>query len=45
VTGVTKETARAETGTIFLLGEGKITVIRRKDAEREYAFQKALSQN
>jgi hypothetical protein len=45
VTGVTKETARAQTGTIFLLGEGKITVIRRKDAEREYAFQKALSQN
>jgi hypothetical protein len=45
VTGVTKQIARAETGTIFLLGEGKITVIRRNDAEREYAFQKALNQN
>jgi hypothetical protein len=45
VTGVTKQIARAETGTIFLLGEGKITVIRSKDAEQEYAFQKALNQN
>jgi hypothetical protein len=45
VNGVTKETSRAQTGTIFLLGEREITVIRRKDAEREYAFQKALSQN
>jgi hypothetical protein len=45
VTGVTKQIARAETGTIFLLGEGKVTVIRRKDAEQEYAFQKALNQN
>jgi hypothetical protein len=45
VTGVTKQIARAETGTIFLLGEGKVTVIRRKDAEQEYAFQKSLNQN
>lgn len=45
VTDVTKQIARAETGTIFLLGEGKVTVIRRKDAEQEYAFQKALNQN
>jgi hypothetical protein len=45
MTGVTKETSRAQTGTIFLLGEREITVIRRKDAEREYAFQKALNQN
>jgi hypothetical protein len=45
VTGVTKQIARAETGTIFLLGEGKITVIRCKDAEQDYAFQKALNQN
>jgi hypothetical protein len=45
VTGVTKQIARPETGTIFLLGEGKVTVIRRKDAEQEYAFQKALNQN
>jgi hypothetical protein len=45
VTGVTRQISRPETGTIFLLVEGKITVIRRKDAEREYAFQKALSQN
>jgi hypothetical protein len=45
VTGVTQQITRPETGTIFLLGEGKITVIRRKDAEREYAFQKALNQN
>jgi hypothetical protein len=44
VTGVTKQIARPETGTIFLLGEGKIIVIRRKDAEQEYAFQKALNQ-
>jgi hypothetical protein len=45
VTGVTRQIARAETGTIFLLGEGKITVIRRMDAEREYAFQQALNKN
>jgi hypothetical protein len=45
VTGVTKQTARAETGTIFLIGEGKMTVIRRKDTEREYAFQKAVNKN
>jgi hypothetical protein len=45
VSGVTKQTARAETGTIFMIGEGKMTVIRRKDTEREYAFQKAVNQN
>jgi hypothetical protein len=44
VAGVTKQTTRAETGTIFLLAEGKVIVIRRKDAEQDYAFQKALNQ-
>jgi hypothetical protein len=45
ITSVTKQTARAETGTIFLLGDGKIVVIRRMDAERQYAFRQALSKN
>lgn len=43
VTGVTKQIARPETGTTFLLGDDKITVIRRIDSERDYAFQQALS--
>lgn len=43
VTGVTKQIARPETGTIFLLADDKITVIRRMDAEQDYAFQQALS--
>lgn len=45
VTGVTKQIARAETGTVFLMGEGKITVIRRMDAERRYASQQDLNKN
>jgi len=43
VTGVTKQIARPETGTIFLLGDNNVTVIRRMDAEQDYAFQQALS--
>jgi hypothetical protein len=43
VTGVTKQIARQETGTLFLLGDDKVTVIRRMDSERDYAFQRALS--
>ena len=34
---VTHQINRSETGTIFLLNAGKVTVIRRLDAEREYA--------
>ena len=45
ITSVTKQTARADTGTIFLLSDGKIVVIRCMDAERQYAFQQALSKN
>ena len=43
VTGVTKQIARPETGTTFLLGDNNITVIRRIDSEQNYAFQQALS--
>lgn len=45
VTSVTKEVTRPETGTIFLLGGGKITVIRRIDSEQDYAVQQIASTN
>jgi hypothetical protein len=45
VMSVTKQVTRPETGTIFLLGEGKITVIRRVDSERDYTFAQAVSKN
>jgi hypothetical protein len=42
---VTRQINRAETGTIFLLGDGKVTVIRRIDAERQYAIDQELQRN
>jgi hypothetical protein len=45
VTGVTREVNRAETGTVFLVGDGKVTVIRRIDAERQYAIDQELKRN
>jgi hypothetical protein len=43
--GVTKQVGRAETGTIFLLGQGKVTVIRRLDTERQYEVEQASKRN
>jgi hypothetical protein len=45
VTGVTRQVNRAETGTVFLVGDGKVTVIRRIDAERSYAIDQNLQRN
>ena len=45
VANVTRQVNRAETGTIFLLGNGKVTVIRRIDAERSYAIDQELQRN
>jgi hypothetical protein len=45
VTGVTRQINRAETGTVFLVGDGKVTVIRRIDAERSYAIDQNLKRN
>lgn len=45
VASVTRQINRAETGTIFLLGNGKVTVIRRIDAERQYAMDQELQRN
>jgi hypothetical protein len=45
VASVTRQVNRAETGTVFLLGNGKVTVIRRIDAERSYAIDQELKRN
>jgi hypothetical protein len=45
IANVTKQVTRPETGTIFLLGKGKITVIRRIDSEQDYAVQQIASTN
>jgi hypothetical protein len=45
VVSVTRQINRSETGTIFLLGNGKVTVIRRIDAERQYAIDQELNRN
>jgi len=39
ISQVTHQVNRSETGTIFLLNSGKVTVIRRLDAERAYAAE------
>jgi hypothetical protein len=39
ISEVTHEVHRSETGTIFLINDGKVTVIRRLDAEREHAAE------
>jgi hypothetical protein len=41
VTQVTRTISRPETGTVFLLGDQGLTVIRRIDVERQYAQQEA----
>jgi hypothetical protein len=43
--GVTRQVNRPETGTIFLLGEGKVRVIRQLDAERQYDMDQAIKRN
>jgi hypothetical protein len=45
VANVTRQINRGETGTVFLLGNGKVTVIRRIDAERQYAIDQELKRN
>jgi hypothetical protein len=42
VAGVSKQVTRSETGTVFLLAEGKITVIRHLKTEQQYATQHAV---
>jgi hypothetical protein len=42
VPSVTRQVARRDTGTTFLLGQNGVTVIRQLDVEREYAVQLAL---
>jgi hypothetical protein len=36
LTGVTRQAERPETGTVFLLADGKVNIIRRLDAELQY---------
>ena len=36
LTSVTRQLERPETGTVFLLADGKVTVVRRLDAERQF---------
>jgi hypothetical protein len=45
VANVTRQINRSETGTVFLLGNGKVTVIRRIDAERSYTIDQELQRN
>jgi len=42
LTAVTRQINRPETGTVFLLTEGKVTVIRQRDAERQYTMDQEL---
>jgi hypothetical protein len=43
--GVTRQVNRRETGTIFLLAEGKVSVIRRLDVERQYDMDQVIKRN
>jgi hypothetical protein len=45
VTGVSQQVANPQTGTIFLLGNGKITVVRRLDSEQDYAVEQVAREN
>jgi hypothetical protein len=45
LTGVSRQVNRPETGTIFLLAEGKVTVIRQRDAERQYTMDQELKRH
>ena len=42
VAGVTRMVERSETGTIFLLGSGGLTVIRRLDVEQRHAMEELM---
>jgi hypothetical protein len=43
--GVTRQVNRPETGTIFLLAKGKVTVIRQRDAERQYTMDQEINKH
>jgi hypothetical protein len=45
LTGVTRQAERLETGTVFLLAQGKVTVIRRPAAEDQYETDQLLRRN
>jgi hypothetical protein len=45
VTSVSRQVTNPETGTIFLLGHGQITVIRRLDSEQDYAVRQVAREN
>jgi hypothetical protein len=45
VTSVSQQVTNPQTGTIFLLGNGQITVIRRLDSEQDYAVQQVAREN
>jgi hypothetical protein len=45
LTGVTRQVNRPETGTIFLLAKGKVTVIRQRDVERQYTMDQELKKH
>ncbi len=45
VADVSQQVTNPETGTIFLLGHGQVTVIRRLDAELNYAVHQAALEN
>lgn len=45
VADVSQQVTNPETGTIFLLGHGQVTVIRRLDSELNYAVQQVAREN
>ncbi len=45
LTGVTRQVERPETGTVFLLADGKVTVVRRLDAERKFDIDQIADRN
>ena len=42
LTHVTRQTERLETGTIFLLAEGKVTIVRSLETERQYELNRTI---
>lgn len=42
VARVSKQVTRSETGTVFLLAEGKVAVVRHLETEQQYAIQHAV---
>jgi hypothetical protein len=45
LTSVTRQVERPATGTVFLLADGKVTVVRRLDAERQYDIDQIANRN